>query len=98
MKEDYSNLNVRECSEESSVEHRSVKMYCILQRKHSHTMDKCKNFKDLLNKYRKKKKSFKPYTQGKKRAKYSIQIDWERANALIEKNSKMYKEEEKEED
>ena len=29
-------------------------------------MDKCKDLRALVNKYRKKKKSCKPYTQGKK--------------------------------
>ena len=56
-------------------------------RKRSHTINKCKGLKAVVNKYKKKKKRHKPYTQGIKEL-----------NALIEKkNSEVGKAKEKKE-
>ena len=77
-KQNDSNSTFLDSSEESLVEHRQVKEYCILQGKFNHTMDKCKHLKALVKQHW--EKSLKSYVQGKKEL-----------NALIEKKYQKYK-------
>ena len=67
------------------MEHRADKKYCILEGKHSHSTDKYKDLRAIVNKHRQKKK--KNFTSKGKRSKEQ--------KALIEKKKQKFVEKEK---
>ena len=64
-----------ESSKDSSMEYRMIKKCCILYGKCSHSTDKCKDLRAMVNKHKqRKKRNFKSYRKSNKKL-----------NALIEK-------------